>query len=357
MNRSPLDDFHRELGGRFIEFGGWELPVSYDSVIAEHKAVRSDAGFFDVSHLGRFELTGPGSHQAIRHLLCNDIDRIEPGRTQYSMILGDDGGIIDDLIVWWWEPSRYWVMPNAANQERVMASFAAQPGCSVRSLREETVLLAVQGPRAPELLETIFEVPVARHAATEVRWEGSEVFMAGTGYTGERGGEVCLDPDSAHRLLDRLLEERVKPCGLGSRDTLRLEAGLPLWGQDIDETTTPFEAGLGFAVALDHDFAGRSHLLAQQEKGVDRLLIGLVLESRGIPRHGYPVRSGAASGSVTSGNLSPMLDKGVALAYLAPPPGTEDSSAEIEIRGQWLPATISKPPFHKVDPARSTGPS
>ena len=149
MNRSPLDDLHRRLGARFVEFGGWEMPVQYESVLAEHKAVRNAVGIFDVSHLGRFELSGSGAHDALLELLCNNVERIEPGRTQYTMMLNPSAGIIDDLIIWWWEPDRFWVLPNAANQERVMAAFAARPGCSTRSLREETVLIAVQGPSAP----------------------------------------------------------------------------------------------------------------------------------------------------------------------------------------------------------------
>ena len=320
-----------------MEFGEWELPVSYQSVIAEHKAVRSGVGWFDVSHLGRFELTGPGARDAIRSLLCNDIDRIEPGRSQYTMILNEEGGIIDDLIVWWWGPDRFWVMPNAANQERVISEFAAHPGCLATDLRSHTVLIAVQGPEAPGVIESVLGVRLARGEVVEAFWEGETVSMAGTGYTGERGGELCLGGTAARRLVERFLEAGVVPCGLGSRDTLRLEAGLPLWGQDIDESTTPLEAGLGFAVAMDHEFTGRGRLVAQKEHGINRSLTGLVLQERGIPRHGHPVRSGGSEGIVTSGNLSPMLDRGVALAYLAPPPAPESTFAEIEIRDKWLP--------------------
>ncbi len=347
MKRSPLDDLHRQLGGRFVEFGDWELPVSYESVIAEHKAVRSDAGWFDVSHLGRFELTGPGAHDAVRTLLCNEIDRVEPGRTQYTMILNEEGGIIDDLIVWWWEPERFWVMPNAANQDRVMSLFSKQPGCETRDLREDTVLLAVQGPRAPEAIEQALGVRPVRSAVAELRWEDSIVALAGTGYTGEKGGEVCLEPPAARKLVTLLMDQGVVPCGLGSRDTLRLEAGLPLWGQDIDATTTPYEAGLGFAVDLDHEFVGRESLRVQEAEGVDRLLIGLVLQDRGIPRHGYAVRTENGEGEVTSGNLSPILGIGVALAYVSPPPISGAEDAWIEIRDRWVPAKIAKPPFHK----------
>ncbi len=357
MKRSPLDDLHRNLGGRFVEFGDWELPVSYESVIAEHKAVRADAGWFDVSHLGRFELTGPGAHAAVRALLCNEIERIEPGKTQYTMILNEDGGIIDDLIIWWLGAERFWVMPNAANQDRVMSLFSERPGCKARDLREDTALLAVQGPRAPDFLEQALGVRPVRSMVAELQWEESTVVLAGTGYTGEKGGEVCLAPSAARKLVSLLIDQGVTPCGLGSRDTLRLEAGLPLWGQDIDETTTPYEAGLGFAVDLDHEFLGRESLRAQEAEGVDRLLIGLVLQERGIPRHGHAVRTENGEGEVTSGNLSPMLGVGVALAYVSPPPGPRVDDARIEIRERWVPAKITKPPFHKRVGPGALGPS
>lgn len=353
MNRSPLDDLHRRLGARFVGFGGWDMPVQYDSVLAEHRAVRTGAGVFDVSHLGRFDLTGPGARDAISRLLCNDLERIEPGRTQYTMMLNPEGGVIDDLIVWWWEPDRLWVMPNAANQERVMAVFSAEPGVTTKSLREETVLLALQGPSAPEILDSVLGIAPARFRVAETSWEGGNVHMAGTGYTGELGGEVVCDPVTGARLFEAVVAAGATPCGLGSRDTLRLEAGLPLWGQDLDETTTPYEANLGFAVGLEHDFVGRDALINQKANGVPRQLTGFVLEERGIPRHGYRARTAHGAGAVTSGNLSPILDKGVGMAYISPPPESEETLLEVEIRDRWVPATIRTPPFHK-DPATNS---
>jgi aminomethyltransferase len=338
------------LGARFVDFGGWEMPVQYDSVLAEHRAVRSNAGVFDVSHLGRFELTGPGALAALNRLLCNDLERIEPGRTQYTMMLNPQGGIVDDLIVWWWEPDRFWVMPNAANQETVMAAFSGEPGTVVRSLREETVLLAIQGPFGPALFESVLGQSPGRFRVSGTSWDGQEVAMAGTGYTGERGGEIVCEPATGNRLFNAFVDSGAKPCGLGARDTLRLEAGLPLWGQDLDETTTPYEANLGFAVALDHVFVGRETLVEQSVNGVSRRLTGFVLEERGIPRHGYRVRTAHGAGAVTSGNLSPILDRGVGMAYIAPPPDPAETRLEVEIRDRWIPATIRTPPFHK-DPA------
>ena len=359
MNRSPLEDLHQELGARFVDFGGWRMPVQYGSVLAEHKAVRTGVGVFDVSHLGRFELSGPGVHDALLSLLCNNIDRISPGRTQYTMMLNPAAGVIDDLIVWWWAPDRFWVMPNAANHERVLAVFSTLPGCVTRDFREETVLLAVQGPSAPEMLETALGEKPRRFHVRLTTLEGTEVAMAGTGYTGERGGEIVCDPPTGHRIFEGLLEAGATPCGLGARDTLRLESGLPLWGQDLDETTSPLEATLGFAVAMDHDFVGREALIEQSEDGVSRRLTGFVMDERGIPRHGHAARTVDGTGVVTSGNLSPMLDKGIGLAYISPPPRPAESFLEVEIRGRWVPATITKPPFHKLaaTPPLPTGPS
>ena len=193
MNRSPLHQTHESLGARFVDFGGWEMPVQYESVLVEHKAVRNDSGFFDVTHLGRFELVGPGAHDALRRLLCNDIDRIEPGRCQYTMILNEDGGVIDDMIVWWWDDQRFWVLPNAANQERVMAIFADAPGCRVDDLQKSTVMIALQGPRAPEVFEEVIGDKPGRFRTATTSYGRGELLMAGTGYTGEAGGEICTD--------------------------------------------------------------------------------------------------------------------------------------------------------------------
>ena len=262
-------------------------------------------------------------------------------------MLNDSGGVIDDIIVWWWEPDHFWVLPNAANHRRVMAAFARQPDCEVSDLQSSTVMLAVQGPEAPSIIEGLLGVAPGRFRTATATLGSGMVSMAGTGYTGERGGELCTDHKTGKLLFDKLVEAGVTPCGLGARDTLRLEAGLPLWGEDLDESTTPLEAGLGFAVSLDHDFTGRPVLVEQTEKGVDRLLTGFVLEERGIPRHGYTVRGGESNGEVTSGNISPLLEKGVGLAYMSPPLEGDQSALEVEIRSKWIPARVAKPPFHK----------
>ncbi len=345
MNRSPLHEFHARLGARFVDFGGWEMPIRYQSVLAEHRAVRASAGFFDVTHLGRFHLTGPGSTDALRRLLCNDILKIAPGRTQYTLMLNESGGIIDDLIVWWWGEDDFWVLPNAANHQRVMAALVNEPGCEVTDLRASTVLIALQGPEAPGVFETLLKEAPGRFRTAKGELAGGEVSMAGTGYTGESGGELCVSPEIGLQLVETLIEAGVVPCGLGARDTLRLEAGLPLWGEDIDETTSPVEAGLGFAVSLDHDFVGKDVVAPQVEDGPERELKGFVLDHRGIPRHGYALRTANGTGTVTSGNLSPMLGRGIGMGYVSPPP--EDTTMEVEIRGRWVPGRFVDPPFHK----------
>ena len=347
MNRSPLHDLNDQLGARFVDFGGWEMPVQYQGVLAEHRAVRSSVGVFDVTHLGRFELTGDGAHDALKGRFCNDVDRIEPGRCQYTLALNDQGGVIDDLIVWWWEEGRYWVMPNATNHQRVMAMFSAEPGCEVEDLQPDTVFLAVQGPHAADLLERVVGSFPGRFRSLEGRFGDATVGMAGTGYTGEAGAEICVPAEMAPRLMTALIDDGAIPCGLGARDTLRLEAGLPLWGEDIDESTTPLEAGLDFAVSFDHDFVGKGILEQQRDEGLARRLAGFVLDGRGIPRHGYELATERGGvGRVTSGNISPILETGVGLAYVSPPAEVGEACT-VTIRDRKVPGRIVTPPFHE----------
>jgi aminomethyltransferase len=263
------------------------------------------------------------------------------------MILNDHGGIVDDMIVWWWSSDEFWVLPNAANQKRVMDAFIGEVGCEVVDLQMSTVMIALQGPDAPRMFEEVIGTVPGRYRLTRTEWDGGQISMAGTGYTGESGGEIVTDPNTGLKLVEALVEVGAVACGLGARDTLRLESGLALWGEDIDETTTPYEAGLNFAVSLDHDFVGRDVLVSQNEKGVDRRLSGFILEGRGIPRHGFRLKtSSGASGEVTSGNMSPMLGTGIGMAYVSPPPHP-DETVEVEIRNRWVPGRLAKPPFHK----------
>ncbi|MGQ0849600.1 MAG: glycine cleavage system aminomethyltransferase GcvT [Actinomycetota bacterium] len=344
--RSPLHAFHEAHGARFVDFGGWEMPVQYQSVLAEHKAVREAVGWFDVSHLGRFSWTGPEARSTLRQLLANDVDLIEPGRTQYTLLLNEQGGIEDDLLIWWWDDQHFWVLPNAGTHDAVLARFRqASPTTDATDLREQTVMLAVQGPDGPRLLESMLGFAPKRFRTGRAEVDGRPVWLAGTGYTGERGGEVVTDRETAVALVERLGAEGALPCGLGARDTLRLEAGLLLAGQDFDSTRNPLEAGLESAVAWDHEFVGRAALEKIRSEGVARRLIAFTMPGRKIPRHGYPLRAGQAAGLVTSGNFSPMLQCGIGLGYLAPP--AADDSLEVGIRGQWEPAARVELPFYR----------
>jgi aminomethyltransferase len=343
---SPLYDLHAELGARFTDFGGWTMPVQYEGVIAEHHTVRDSAGVFDVSHLGRFLVEGRGATELVRAQLCNDILKVEPGRAQYSMALNEQGGVVDDVIVWRLGDDRYWVMPNGTNFDDILGRFTdgAPSESAVRPLRDETALLAVQGPNAGSVVESVVGTMPGRFRIIESRYRDEWSIAAGTGYTGERGAEIAVPADRGALLMKDLIHAGAVPCGLGARDTLRLEMGYPLWGQDLDEQITPLEAGLAWVVAWDHDFVGREALVEQRDTGVSTCQIAISTIGRTIPRPGCAVRSGTSTGVVTSGNYSPTAGHGIALAYVSPPIQGDDS-IEVEIRGTWRPAQIEKLPF------------
>lgn len=339
---SALHSLHEAHNARFVDFGGWMMPLQYESVLVEHAAVRAGVGVFDVSHLGRAAVSGEGAEQKLRHRFCNDVALLEPGRTQYTMILNERGGVIDDLMVWRFVDGKLWVMPNSANHDRVMSELRGED-THVEDLRETTVCLAVQGPDAPALIESMFGVAIRRGRVVSGQFQGAEVQVGGTGYTGERGGEVVGDPEPMEAAFEMLLAEGAVPCGLGARDTLRLEAGLPLWGQELTEETSPLQAGLDFAVAWDHDFLGRESLVAEQQK-LPRRLVGFTTDTRQIPRSGNRLRAGSSGGWVTSGNFSPVLGAGIGMGYVEPP---SDADIEVEIRGTWHRLRRVTPPFHR----------
>jgi aminomethyltransferase len=345
MPTSPLHAVHETADARFTDFGEWTMPVQYDSVLAEHAAVRDGVGVFDVSHLGRFEVAGIGARDLIASQLCNDIGKIQPGRAQYTMALNEHGGVEDDIIVWWLSEDRFWVMPNGTNFSGIIDRFrtAAPEGVAIGNVRERTALLAVQGPDAPALIEQVLGTKPGRFRIVTASFGSEEVIAAGTGYTGERGGELCIPTTGAAELWDALVTAGAKPAGLGARDTLRLEMGFPLWGQDLGPDTSPLEAGLGWVVAWDHDFVGRDALV-EQRNSLDKQLIAFSTKGRAIPRHGYPVSIGDSAGTVTSGNFSPTLQHGIALAYVAPPPMDEDQIL-VTIRGRDVAATRQTLPF------------
>lgn len=346
MPTTSLRDVHHAAGARFTDFGGWEMPLQYEGVIAEHMAVRESVGVFDVSHLGRFEVVGPGAVEAVRYLLCNDITRIGPGKAQYTMALNTSGGVEDDIIVWWIDEDRLWVLPNGVNFDEIMARFAQHAGedTIVRPLRDDTVLLAAQGPEAPAVIEAALGAAPGRFRVTTGDFEGQPYVAAGTGYTGERGAEIAVPAATAPALWETIVALGAQPCGLGARDTLRLEMGFALWGQDLDETTTPLEAGLAWVVNWDHDFVGKSALLEQKASGRPRALVGFKTGGRRIARHGFAMRAGDSVGVVASGNFSPVLQGAIGLGYLTPPPSA-DAMLEIEFRGEWQAVERAKPPF------------
>jgi aminomethyltransferase len=347
MPTTPLRDRHVELGARFTDFGGWDMPLQYEGVLAEHAAVRSHAGVFDVTHLGRFVVIGDGATALLRTLLCNDIARVDPGRAQYTMALNDGGGVEDDIIVWRLAEEHYWVLPNGANFHEIVGRFheRAEPGITIDPVRDETVLLAVQGPEARRVVEAVLGASPGRFRVQEATFGDGPLWMAGTGYTGEKGCEIAVPSSAALPLFDALVEAGAAPAGLGARDTLRLEMGYPLWGQDLDETTTPLEADLEWVVDWNHDFVGKAALIEQKAAGIERRLVGFRTSSRrAIPRPGYALRTSTGGGTVASGNFSPTLECGIGMGYVSPPPGDEPA-LEVDIRGEWVVADVVVPPF------------
>jgi aminomethyltransferase len=355
LRRSPLDAAHRSLGARFAPFGGWEMPIQYTGVLEEHRACRTNAVVFDVSHLGTLQCRGGGVLDALQWALTNDLRRIEPGRAQYTHLLDDqDAHVVDDLIVWWIANDELLVMPNASNTQPLVDALRdscrrfGSSGDEVIDVTAGRAVLAVQGPQARNLL-----APVAREAAEVARfhvqpftWRGAACVAAGTGYTGEDGVEVQVPADRAREMWDAIVEAGILPAGLGARDTLRLEAGLPLHGHELGPGITPLQAGLGWVVRFDKgDFRGRVPLEAERERGIARRLRGMTTAGRQPPREGATVsRGGAIVGAVTSGNFSPVLGHGIALGFLDPSigPGAE---VEIDVRGKSLAARVVDLPF------------
>lgn len=345
MPETPLRSTHERLGARFTSFGSWDMPLHYQGVVAEHMAVRSRVGVFDVSHLGRFQVAGTGATDVVQALLCNDIAKVEPRRAQYTMALNEHGGVEDDIIVWRFETERYWIMPNGTNFDEILGRFVARGSdrLQIEPIRDSTVLLAVQGPHAPDVLEQVLGSRPGRFRTFEGEFAGKRLWAAGTGYTGENGAEIAVPLEAGAALLDAILDAGADPCGLGARDTLRLEMGYPLWGQDLDVSTSPLEAGLEWVVDWNHEFVGKQALMRQRVTGVPRKLTAFRTMDRHIPRRGYPLRSTTSQGTVTSGNYSPVLECGIGLGYMGPP--EDDGEIEVEIRGRWEPLVTVDLPF------------
>lgn len=327
-----------------VPFGGWDMPLEYGSTIEEHLACRSDAVVFDVSHLGTVRVQGADAFERLQRTLTNDLGKIAPGRAQYTHLLDDDGSVLDDIIVWWHPGDELVldVMPNASNTSRVIDALEGT------DITDRRAVLAVQGPEARARLADVFPAAaeVGRFRVAECTWNGVACVVAGTGYTGEPGVEIAVPADTAGALWDALAAAGLRPAGLGARDTLRLEAGLPLHGHELGPGISPLQAGLGWVVAFDKpEFRGRDALIAERDRGVSRLLRGIATEGRRPPRADCrALVDGHDVGVVTSGNFSPVLGHGIALAFV--PPTTEiGTEVVIDVRGSALPGRVVDTPF------------
>lgn len=345
LRTSPLDSAHRSLGAKMVPFGGWDMPLSYaEGTIAEHRACRSAAVVFDVSHLGTVRVRGSDALASLQRALTNDLTKVGPGRAQYTHLLDDaDASVLDDIIVWWLDDETFDVMPNASNTDDVVGAIGGDDVTSTRAI------LAVQGPEARQRIASISEeaAAVARFRVGSAEIAGVRCTVAGTGYTGEDGLELAVPTEAASSVWDAVLATGVVPAGLGARDTLRLEAGLPLHGHELGPGITPLQAGLGWVVAWDkaEGFRGRDALLAERERGIARRLRGLAVEGRRPPRADQVVLvEGDAAGVITSGNFSPILGHGIALGFLPPEVG-EGTEVAIDVRGEQVPARVVATPF------------
>ncbi|MEO1431443.1 MAG: glycine cleavage system aminomethyltransferase GcvT [Cyanobacteria bacterium J06633_8] len=361
LARTPLFTVVQDLKARLTSFGGWEMPVQFSGISKEHEAVRDTAGMFDISHMGKFTLQGKNLVSQLQRLVPSDFSRLVAHQAQYSVLLNSEGGIIDDIIFYYQGEDKTGlqkglIIVNAATTAKDKAWLLEHLDTSeieFQDLSTQKVLLAVQGPKATEILQKFVEedlTPIKAFGHLEATLLGKSAFLARTGYTGEDGFEVMVEPSLGIELWQKLIEAGVLPCGLGARDTLRLEAAMALYGQDIDDTTTPLEANLSWLVHLDTkgDFIGREVLERQKADGVQRKLVGLQMQGRNIARHDYPVLSaGEKVGEITSGTLSPTLGYPVALAYVPAELAKIGNELEVEIRGKTYPATIVKRPFYR----------
>jgi aminomethyltransferase len=343
LQQTPLHDRHVALGARMVPFAGWEMPVQYEGVIQEHRAVRRDAGVFDVSHMGEIEVEGPRARELLQSLLSNDLDKLDPGQAQYTLLTNEGGGIIDDLIAYRLEACRYLLVVNASNRDADFRWIKEREvsGSDVRDISDEYGLLAVQGPQAIEKLG-LPPAPAFTFAESEV--DGTQVMVNRTGYTGEDGCELLCMAEDAGALWDAVLARGVTPCGLGARDTLRLEACFPLHGNDISPETDPISAGLGWTCALGKEFTGVEVLRALKEQGPEQKLVAFVMEEKAIPRQGMPIEGG---GEVTSGSHSPMLDVGIGMGYVPGAQAAPGTKLTIDVRGKPRTARIVTKPIYK----------
>jgi aminomethyltransferase len=354
---TPLSETHRALGGRMVPFAGWEMPVQYTSVIAEHEAVRNAAGLFDVSHMGEIEFSGKGALEAANALITNDLARCQDGQAVYAGLLNTKGGFVDDVVAYRFSPERILICVNASNREKDFSWMAQHAhGVKPRDRGDDYAQLALQGPKALGIVQRLCRTPlqgIGTYRFTEGDVAGVFCIISRTGYTGEDGFELYCQPGDAVKLWNALLEEGkadgIQPCGLGARDSLRTEMKYALYGNDIDDHHTPLEAGLGWVVKWDKGpFVGKEALEVQKRDGVGRKLVGFTLLGPGIPRHGYPILKGSQRvGEVTSGTMGPSAKRPIGIGYVPPALATEGSLFQIEIRGRPVDAQVVKTPFYR----------
>ncbi len=347
LRRTALFDRHVEAGAKMVDFAGWEMPVQYEGVRPEHMAVREAAGVFDVSHMGEIETSGPQALELLQRLLSNDVSAISVGGAQYSVLCREDGGIIDDLFTYRLGSERYLTVTNASNHETDLAWFTTHaeefPGAEVSDRIEDWAMLAVQGPIGREIVQAGAESPLPdRMTIGTRRIGGAEMFVCGTGYTGEDGVEILCRTELAPELWDQLVRRGARPAGLGARDTLRLEVCFHLYGNDLSLERGPIEAGLGWCCKEDTGFIGSEAVRAVRERGPEEKLIAFKIDGPGIARQGNPVVGG---GEVTSGTLSPCLDVGIGMAYVPAGRAAVGTAIEIDVRGRTRPATVAQKPL------------
>ena len=355
--RTPLNEAHRKLGARMVDFVGWDMPVQYSSVIGEHEAVRTAVGLFDVSHMGEVEFSGPGALETVNALISNDLARISDGQAVYAGLLDEQGTFVDDIVAYRFSPERIFICVNSSNREKDFAWMKAHAkGVKPVDRGDDFAQIAVQGPKAAGLVQRLTKTDTSRigtYRFAEGQVAGVKCIISRTGYTGEDGFELYCAPDDAVKLWDALLTEGqqdgVKPCGLGSRDSLRTEMKFALYGNDIDDKHTALEAGLGWIVKLDKPtFIGKDALVAQKAAGVKRRLVGFEVTGSGIPRHGYAIhKDGKPVGEVTSGTLGPSVKKPIGIGYVPAELAAEGSTFDVDIRGRPVPAVVVKTPFYK----------
>jgi aminomethyltransferase len=355
LKKTPLNELERELGGKMVDFGGWDLPVQYTSILEEHEAVRTRVGVFDVSHMGEVTVKGRDALAMLQKATCNDVSKLEDGRAQYNGLLYPTAGFVDDILIYRNAPDDYFIVVNASNTDKDYEWFcecAKGFEATVKNLSAQYAQLAIQGPQAERLLQPMTDVALAQmkyYRFGKGKVDGVPAIVSRTGYTGEDGFEVYVAPEHAPRIMRKVIAAGAKPCGLGARDTLRLEAKMALYGNDIDHTTTPLEADLAWIVKTEKgDFNGRDVLEREKAEGVQRKLVGFEMVDRGIARHGYPIVDGSEEiGVVTSGTHSPTLKKAIGLAYVPPGKTVQGSEFAVLIRGKETRARVVATPFYK----------